>query len=38
MIANYGLPLNTLNGATKTTLIYKDMKVILVKNKVTDVQ
>ncbi len=38
VIANFGPPLSTLNGATKTTFVYKDMKVIFVKGKVTDVQ
>jgi hypothetical protein len=38
VIANFGQPLNVLNGASRTTFIYKDMKVIFVKDKVTDVQ
>jgi hypothetical protein len=38
VLADFGQPLSTLNGATKTTFIYKDMKVIFVKDKVTDVQ
>jgi hypothetical protein len=38
VIANYGQPTGgTFKGATKTTLIYEHMKVIVIKNKVSDV-